>query len=234
MERGDRTLPPPWDGTPRRWARGKGLEFDRVGAFNDAVFAIALTLLVLDLKLPELENPESVSQFISALGEIVPDLIGFAVAFMIVGQYWIAQHGFYGLLGAIDQRFLGLDVVYLAFVAIVPFPTSLISEYGENPMALVTFGAALAAVNVMATLLLVHAHRAGLMRRRLSPAGYRYALLASLAPLVVYLGTIPLAFVIGPLLTILTWMPLSAALRWLHARNRPDDEAYEPESAAQG
>ena len=86
--------------------------FDRVTAFNDAVFAIALTLLVLDLDLPALADKESASEFVDALGEIVPDLISFAIAFSIVGQYWIAQHRFYNTLHAVDSRFLGLNVVY--------------------------------------------------------------------------------------------------------------------------
>jgi uncharacterized membrane protein len=205
----------------RRWERGAGLEFDRVAMFNDAVFAIALTLLVLDLDLPALADKDSASEFVDALAEIVPDLISFAIAFSIVGQYWIAQHRFYSTLHAVDSRFLGLNVVYLAFVAIVPFPTSLISQYVDNPMAFATFAVVLSAVAVMDTVLLVHAHRAGLMRERLAPAAYTLSLRDALSPVVIFLGTIPVAFVIDPILTLVLWMPLSPALRHFLAARRP-------------
>jgi uncharacterized membrane protein len=200
----------PTDAGPRWWERGAGLEFDRVAAFNDAVFAIALTLLVLDLHLPTLADKDSVSDFIDALGDIVPDLISFAIAFSIVGQYWIRQHRFYGSLRAVDSSFL---------IAIVPFPTSVISQYIDNPMAFSTFAVVLSAVAAMNALLLAHAQRANLMRDALSPAAYRQAVWEALAPTVIYLGTIPVAFLIDPILTLLLWQPLSGALERLSRRS---------------
>jgi uncharacterized membrane protein len=210
----------PTDAGPPWWERGAGLEFDRVAAFNDAVFAIALTLLVLDLHLPTLADKDSVSDFVDALGDIVPDLISFAIAFSIVGQYWIGQHRFYGSLRAVDSSFLGLNVVYLALIAIVPFPTSVISQYTDNPMAFATFAIVLSAVAAMNALLLVHAQRANLIRDALSPGAYRQALWEALAPTVIYLGTIPVAFLIDPILTLLLWQPLSGALERLSRRSR--------------
>jgi uncharacterized membrane protein len=217
MPPGDPPPPSPTDTGSLCWERGKGLEFDRVATFNDAVFAIALTLLVLDLQLPALADKDSASEFIDALGEIVPDLISFAIAFSIVGQYWIGQHRFYSTLRAVDSRFLGLNVVYLAFVAIVPFPTSVISQYVDNPMAFAMFAVVLSAVAALDALLLAHAQRANLLREPLSPAVYRHARLEALSPIVTFLGTIPVAFLIDPILTLLLWLPLSIAARRLLA-----------------
>jgi uncharacterized membrane protein len=203
-----------------RWQRGAGLEFDRVATFNDAVFAIALTLLVLDLHLPHLHDPDSVSDFVHALGDIVPDLISFAIAFSIIGQNWIRQHRFYADLDAVDSRFLSLNVVDLACIALVPFPTSVISKYVNNPMAFTLFAVVLSAVAWMDALLIAYAQRAGLMRQSWTPPEFRFAVRDALVWIVVYLGTIPLAFLIGPIPTIVLWWPLGFLLRRLVERRR--------------
>jgi TMEM175 potassium channel family protein len=203
-----------------RWQRGAGLEFDRVAAFNDAVFAIALTLLVLDLHLPHLHDPRSSSDFVHALGNIVPDLISFAIAFSVIGQNWIRQHRFYGDLSAVDSRFLALNVVYLACIALVPFPTSVISQYVDNPMAFTMFAVVLAAVSATDALLIAYAQAAGLVRKAWTPPEYRFALQETLAPIVLFLGTIPLAFLIDPIPTIVLWLPFSFLLRRLLERRR--------------
>jgi uncharacterized membrane protein len=203
-----------------RWRRGAGLEFDRVAAFNDAVFAIALTLLVLDLHLPHLHDPKSVSDFVHALGNIVPDLISFAIAFSIIGQNWIRQHRFYAGLGAVDSRFLALNVVYLACIALVPFPTSVISQYVDNPMAFTLFAVVLSAVAATDALLIAYAKPAGLVREPWTAREYRFALQEGLAPILLFLGTIPLAFLINPIPTIVLWLPLSFLLRRLLERGR--------------
>jgi uncharacterized membrane protein len=206
-----------------RWKRGAGLEFDRVATFTDAVFAIALTLLVLDLHLPHLHDSDSVSDFLHALGDIVPDLIAFAIAFSIIGQNWINQHRFFSRLDAVDSRFLGFTVGYLACVALVPFPTSVLSQYSDNPMAFTLFAVVLSAVAATDSLLVVHVHAARLIRERWTPAEYRSAVREALSPIVLFLGTIPLAFLINPVWTIVLWLPLSLMLRRLLERSRQPD-----------
>ena len=203
-----------------RWQRGAGLEFGRVAAFNDAVFAIALTLLVLDLHLPHLHHARSVSDFIHALGKILPDLISFAIAFSVIGQNWIRQHRFYGDLSTVDSRFLSLNVVYLACIALVPFPTSVISQYVDNPMAFTMFAVVLSAVAATDALLVAYAQPARLVREPWTASQYRFAVREALAPIALFLGTIPLAFLIGPIPTIVLWLPLSFLLRRLLERTR--------------
>lgn len=203
-----------------RWQRGAGLEFDRVGAFSDAVFAIALTLLVLDLHLPHLHRADGVSDFMHALGNIVPDLIAFAVSFSIIGQHWISHHQFYARLGAVDSRFVGLNVVYLACIALVPFPTSVISQYVDNPMSFTLFAVVLSMVSVMEAVIIAYAQAARLVRDSWTPEEYRFAVREALVPIVLFLGTIQVAFLISPISTIVLWLPLSFLLRWLMERMR--------------
>jgi uncharacterized membrane protein len=196
----------------RRWERGQSLEFERFATFTDAVFAIAMTLLVLDVKIePIVRDAGNPSVMWSRLGDLVPEFVAFGVAFILLGFYWIAHHGFVARLAAFDQRLMMLNLVYLAFVALLPFPSFLVGEYEENPVSVIVFAIVLAVISAMETVMFVYAHRSGLLRERLDPAAYRFEVLSSLQPVVVFLVTLPLAYV-NTTLTLLSWAVISPAM----------------------
>ena len=100
-------------------SESRGLEFDRVSFITDAVYAIAMTLLVVDLHIPELAGSAADSAAMrAALAGAQPQIIGFAV----LGRYWLAHHQFFSGLVRVDRGLIGLNLVYLAFVAFAPFP----------------------------------------------------------------------------------------------------------------
>lgn len=212
--------------TGRRWRRGEEPEFTRLTTFVDAVFAIALTLLVLDLRLPPLHGPpDDPGTMLTALGDLVPAFVAYGVAFALLGRYWLAHHDFSSRLGAIDTRLIGLTLVYLAFVALLPFPSSLVGEHEGNPVSVLVFAVVLAVISTMETVLLAHAHRSDLLLERPPPAEYRRWLVDSLQPVAVFVVTMPLAFV-STTLTLLSWAVVSpligAALdRRLRRRDAP-------------
>jgi uncharacterized membrane protein len=222
--------PPEPDRTPHRpsrrrpyvlWQRGEEPEFGRVAFFTDAVFAIALTLLVLDLRLPGLRGPEDdTGAMLDALGDLIPKFVSFGVAFILLARYWMANHSFFTRIGRIDRPYLSIGMCYLAAVAFLPFPTSLVGEYERNPISGVLFALALAAVSGLETLLLAHAHRAGLMRHPMAQHIYRWEIIGSLIPCLMFTFTIPLAF-INPTLMLLSWGVLGPLLGWLANRTRP-------------
>jgi uncharacterized membrane protein len=214
---------PPGDALqPSRWRRGDEPEFTRLATFTDGVYAIALTLLVLNVRVEDLRNEDSTAAMWRALGELTPDLIAFAIAFVLLGRYWIAHHDFYSSLAAIDRGLIGLNVTYLIFVAFLPFPTSLVGEYEENPVALLVFALVLAAISSMETTMFVHAHRRGLLLTRLSPAVFRWGMLASLAPVAVFLVTMPFAF-LSTTGVLLSWAVLMALLSRALGRIAPEE-----------
>ncbi|MFZ4516812.1 MAG: TMEM175 family protein [Microthrixaceae bacterium] len=191
--------------THPRWERGENPEFDRFGNFTDAVFAIAMTLLVLDVRIaPILRDSGDPSVMWSRLSDLVPQLIAFGVAFILLGFYWIAHHQFVSRLGAFDHRLMALNLVYLAFVALLPFPSALVGEYEENPVSVIVFAITLAVISAMETVMFVYAHRSGCLRDRLTPWQYRFEVLASLQPVAVFLVTLPLAYV-NTTLTLISW-----------------------------
>lgn len=215
----DRPLP------PDVWRRGEEPEFTRLATFVDAVFAIAMTLLVLGLGIKQLADPESAADMGQALVDRLPDLVAFAVAFVLLGRYWIAHHDFFGTLRGFDRPLMSMSLVYLAFVAFLPFPTSLIGEYEGNPVSLLLFAAALAAVSGMETVMFAHAHRRNLMRTGLSPGVYKWGLLASLQPVALFIVTMPFAFLstTGVLISWGVISPLAGA--WIERRTPSDASA---------
>lgn len=110
----------------------------RLEAFSDGVFAIAVTLLVLDLKVPE--SPERLLQQLFAEW---PSLLGYLVSFAFISASWVAHTGLTQLLRSADGVFLGLNLLLLLFVSFLPFTTSLFTKHltdsGER-VAVVAFG----------------------------------------------------------------------------------------------
>ncbi len=204
-----------------RWQRDDGAEFDRIAFFSDAIYAIAMTLLALDLRIDHLAAPvDAPSSMFAALDDLFPKFVAYFVGFLLLARYWKSHHGFFGRLKAVDSRLLTLNLTYLGFVALLPFPTSLIGAYEENPISVVLFSLNMAIISGLETVSLRHAYRAGLMRRSASPAVQRWEITASLIPSVMFVVTIPLAF-ISPTLQLVSWLPIGIATSWWTRRTEP-------------
>jgi uncharacterized membrane protein len=116
-----------------------------------------------------------------------------------------------------DRGLIGLNLVYLAFVAFNPFPTALLGEYFENPLSVVIYAVNVAVISGMEVVLFRHAYHAGLLSMDLPPAVYRWGAAMSLAPVVLFLLSIPIAF-ISTTLAVAMWflvVPFAAiSQRW--------------------
>ena len=142
----------------------------RVSALSDGVFAIAMTLLVLDLKLPELGPVSGHDAFIVALQEQAPKFYSWLLSFAILCRLWIIQHAFLAQGDTRSRGFLGWTFVYLGVVSLAPFSTSLLSEHHDEALSVVVFSLSLG----VAGLALI-----GMWRAALRPTGS----LTSLTPL---------------------------------------------------
>jgi uncharacterized membrane protein len=207
----------------RIWGRGEEPEFGRFAFFTDAVFAIALTLLVLSIELPPLRGDANApATMFHALGHIWDSFLAFGIAFVLLGRYWIEHHEFVGSLRAIDRALLWWNLLYLAGVALLPFPTSLVSKHESNPVSVIFFALVLAAISGVETVMYVHARRADLERRRLSDVQHRWGVIASLTPVAMFLVTAPFAF-IDPTWTLLSWAVLPILTARLYRRLAPEE-----------
>lgn len=105
-------------------------ETGRTEAFSDGVIAIAITLLVLEIRVPHLEEGQSLYE---ALKDIWPAYLAYIISFFTIGIMWINHHRLFRLIKRVDDVFLGLNILLLMMITFVNFPTSLLAEYLDNP-----------------------------------------------------------------------------------------------------
>ena len=185
---------------------GEGLEFERVTFFSDAVFAIAMTLLVVGLTVPELTQGQDLPrEMLQALRDRQPEILSFFIGFAVLGFYWNGHHRFFSTLRAVSRSLIRVNLVYLALVAFLPFPTALIGRYEDNPVSFVLFALCVAAISGLEVVLFRVASRQELTKATLSPSLLRYAALAQTLPVAFFLLSIPIAF----------WSTSAALYSWL-------------------
>lgn len=201
---------------------GSGLEFNRVSLFSDAVFAIALTLLVVALDIPRVPDGETDGPALrAALTEARPNIVGFFVGFVLMGRHWLTHHEFFSTLRSVDRRLILLNLVYLAFIAFMPFPVALLSEYERNPVALILFALVMAAVSALELAMFVWAARHGQTRYVVSARTFRTGVIVNGAPVAVMLVSIPLALV-SSLLVLGLWLALMPVATYRQRRLAED------------
>lgn len=169
----------------------RGFDYARTVALSDGVFAIALTLLVLNISFPELasgHHGDIGTQLLDRRGEIG----AYALSFAVIALLWVRHHSFMRGLEIIDTRLTVLNLAYLGFVAFLPYPTRVIGVYGGETAGVVLYAATNVILASIAALMRIHAERAGL----LSPLGrvtMRRREHWAFTPLV-FAGSIPIAF----------------------------------------
>jgi uncharacterized membrane protein len=119
------------------------MESRRVEALADGVFAVAMTLLVLGVHVPELPDPVTGAGMLAALSGILPGVAGYAVSFMILGMIWIGHHNQFHFIRRVDRTLLWINIVFLLSVAFVPFATAFLTRYPLQPAALLIYGGTL-------------------------------------------------------------------------------------------
>jgi len=175
---------------PEEHGRGR----DRALAFSDGVFAIAMTLLVLNLRVPHVSGHNLDQQLRHELSKEGGVLIGFAISFYVVARYWLVHHRMSLRLRLVDGRFLVINLVFLAFIVFLPFPAEILGNYGSEVTAVVLYAATMVAIGALSMTLWEYASRAHLMGPMTEPER-RENRRRSAIPLVVFGTSIPLAFV---------------------------------------
>ncbi len=180
-------------------------QFERLVFFSDAVFAIAITVLVLDLKLPP------GGDIVSDLNAMIPKFVGFGVSFFVIGIYWIAHHRLFGTLKREDGKLRVVNLTFLASVVFLPFPTSALAERPSVTASVILYALAVASVGLLLILLTFAARRPGLMRPKETRGGTLHFVIRSLgAPTVFLLST--LIALREPRLATLSWLAIWPAI----------------------
>jgi uncharacterized membrane protein len=122
----------------------------RLETFSDGVIAIAITLLILEIKVPHPAVGQSLGH---ALAQEWPSFAAYVVSFLTIGIMWVNHHHMFTLIGRANHTFLMLNVVFLLFIAAVPFPTAIVADHLRNAdgrsVAAVAYGVNMVAIAVM-------------------------------------------------------------------------------------
>lgn len=121
----------------------------RVEALHDGVFAIVMTLLVLEFKLPELTEGYHLSDM---LIEQWPTFLSYVITFVNLGIYWVGQHTQFHYIRATDRILLWINIAFLMFIALLPLSTSLLSRFNDQPLPYVIYGVNLIVIGLIAYL----------------------------------------------------------------------------------
>jgi uncharacterized membrane protein len=181
------------------FSRGEGTE--RVQFFSDAVFAIAMTLLVLEIRLPEGAEED----LGGALLVLWPSFFAYALSFAIIGLNWITHHRKFRYIVRWDNGLLRINLLFLFAVTFVPFPTSVMAEHGDETVAVVLYALAVSALSLLQLWIWVHSYRAGLMDEQVDEGVYRVVRRNLLPVPLVFLLSIPVAL-FAPLVATLSWI----------------------------
>jgi uncharacterized membrane protein len=182
--------------------QGNEIEFSRIVAFSDGVFAIAITLLVLAISVPAHLHGESLS---SALWGQRDGLLAYALSFAVIGRFWIVHHRFFSEVTGFDGRLLALNIFYLAWIVLIPFSSEVLGDHGGEVAAIVLYAANLSGVVLTGMWMAVDSRRAGLTS--IDAAAHHEQRYRSLYIATVFLASIPVALV-APGIAPFMWLAL--------------------------
>jgi uncharacterized membrane protein len=113
----------------------------RIEALSDGVFSIVMTLLIIDIKVPQLMQPHNGYELMNQLWKMWPLFRSYYVSFAILGMYWIAHHALFHLFAKHANRPITyLNILFLCFIALIPFSAHLIGQYPLNEVAVAVYG----------------------------------------------------------------------------------------------
>lgn len=115
----------------------------RIEAFSDGVFAIIVTLLVLELRVPQLAHEFTNKDALTALYNLLPKFFGFALSFLVVAIFWVNHHQLFHSLRVTDRTLMWYNNLLLFWLSFVPFPTAFLGEHLTGTVPVMLYGAVL-------------------------------------------------------------------------------------------
>jgi uncharacterized membrane protein len=166
----------------------------RLESFSDAVFAVAITLLVLSIHLPANKIPEA--KLWGEIRALWPNFFAYVLSFLIIGAFWVGHHRLFAVIKRHDAKLVWLNMLFLMLIVFIPFPTSLLSEYGDTRTAVIFYAGSLAAASLVLSLIVWYAVSGNrLVAEDFDPRLGRHFLVHYLSMAGVFLASIGVAFI---------------------------------------
>jgi uncharacterized membrane protein len=194
---------------------------ERIGALSDGLFAIAMTLIVLEIRVPATAGIHSDAQLLAALGDLAPRFLTYLLSFMTLGIFWNGQQTQLTYLSRGNRDLSWLSLLFLAIVALFPFTTSLLADFFDFRLALGLYWLDIMLCGLALLAIWIYVERAGLLRDDVGPevgrairrrivvaqalygTGMAIGLIFGTLPAVVFIVLVQLNFAISPRIWIL-------------------------------
>ncbi len=178
---------------------------ERIVFFSDAVFAIAITLLAIELRAPDLPAGQTDATFLAALADVLPSLFAFVLSFTVIAAFWVGHYRTFRYVVDADGRLVAINFAFLFCIAILPFPTSIMARQGDLSSAAIIYAVFGVATGSLSTLLWVYPSRiAHLAAPTVTPSIARYITYRAAVIPIVFALSIPAALV-NPTLAWAMW-----------------------------
>lgn len=200
------------------------MSFTRFEAFSDGVFAIAITLLVIEIHVPDITG-HSFSEAMQELWHLAPHFISYLTSFMVIGVIWLNHNALFHFVKRVDRTILLLNLVLLMCIAFIPFTTALVGNHPNSQPAVFLYGLWLTLLGVVWNTLWACMVRRHILPTNLAPrAAVRAASLWSVGYPIGYLTAAMLSF-LHPVISVILYAlipliyllpsPIDALLRGL-------------------
>ena len=182
--------------TPQQQTINNDTDFGRINALSDGVFAIAITLLVLNIEVPDIPANLVAPELPTRLIALVPDILSYVISFLVIGSYWMAHRAVFRGIRGLDRRLIWLNTLFLMFVAFLPFPTALFDEYPNNQLTVAIYAGSLAITRLPLTAIWWYAtSNRRLVHSHLGPSTVRLHRLRGLGIPFIFLLSIGISFI---------------------------------------
>lgn len=170
---------------------------DRIAALTDGIYSVAMTLLVIDLKLPEAADLQTSGELAKALIGLEPKFLTWVTSFFVLALFWLGHLRSIRLLRGLDGTLVTLYLVQLGFVSLMPFSSALVGEYAPMVLSQVIYSLNMAGLSVLSLMISRHIHRhPALQRMPLSAASVSAARLRVIGLLAISIAAVPIAMVV--------------------------------------
>lgn len=184
---------------------------ERLVLFSDAVIAITITLLVLEIRLPEGFGEYDDTALWHALVELAPRFLAYLISFAVIGVYWLNHHAKFNHIVGSSRGLLSINLLFLLFIGVVPFTTSLIAENG-GALATAIYAGGMVCCGLSLMWIWAYSGARGMIDPALPASRRRSTLLSTLLSSIIFGASIPLAFLSADLAKWLWLLIIPASL----------------------
>jgi uncharacterized membrane protein len=173
---------------------------------TDAIFAVAMTILILEIKIPEGLSAVGLPHYF--LDTLIPNLLFYCISFIILGIFWIGSHFHHHFIKETDRMSSWLNIFFLMTICVIPLSAKFISEYRHEKLSIIFYAVNLILTSLCNYLMIVYAWRRNYIKPLYTTLHFNDAKRRILLPVYIYAAIIPVAFISTTLAKYLFLLPV--------------------------